>query len=257
MPPLIDLTGERFNKLLVLKRSDNIGRYTAWECQCDCGKIIITKGVNLKSGSTQSCGCFKIQNSKERFLNEALTHIGEKYGHLTILEVTEQRTIDRHILYKCQCDCEEGNIIYKPLKDLKSGHVQSCGCLISKGEDKIKTLLIQHNISFEKQKIFETCRFPNTNAFAKFDFYVNNQYIIEFDGKQHFKSYNSGWNTQEQLQKTQERDKFKNEWCKNNNIPLIRIPYTHLDNLCLEDLLLNTSAFLVKEENKERNNNDE
>ena len=34
---------------------------------------------------------------------------------------------------------------------------------------------------------------------------------------------------------------FKNIWCKKNNIPLIRIPYTKLNNLKLEDLLLDTS----------------
>jgi hypothetical protein len=31
---------------------------------------------------------------------------------------------------------------------------------------------------------------------------------------------------------------FKNQWCKENNIPLIRIPYTHFEDICLEDLLL-------------------
>jgi len=38
---------------------------------------------------------------------------------------------------------------------------------------------------------------------------------------------------------------IKNQWCKNNNIPLIRIPYTHLQNLCLEDLQLETSKFII------------
>lgn len=257
MPPLIDLTGKKFDKLLVLKRGPNKGRYTAWECQCDCGNIILVRGADLKNGHTKSCGCFKNEIIKEKFFKEAQSHINEKYGHLTILDVTDHRTPDRHILYKCQCDCDEKNIIYKPLKDLKSGHVQSCGCLISKGEDKIKTLLTQHNISFKQQKSFETCRFPNTNALAKFDFFVDNKYIIEFDGKQHFIAYESGWSTKDILRKTQKHDKFKNQWCQKNNIPIIRIPYTYLDNLCLEDLLLNTSTFLVKEENKERNNDNE
>ena len=43
----------------------------------------------------------------------------------------------------------------------------------------------------------------------------------------------------------QERDTYKNQWCKENNIPLIRIPYTHLNDLCLEDLLLETSKFII------------
>ena len=42
-------------------------------------------------------------------------------------------------------------------------------------------------------------------------------------------------------------DTYKNRWCKDNNIPIIRIPYTHLDNLELSDLLLETSPFKLEE----------
>lgn len=47
--------------------------------------------------------------------------------------------------------------------------------------------------------------------------------------------------------KVQEHDIFKNNWCKENNIPIIRIPYTHLKDLCIEDLLLETSNFVLAE----------
>lgn len=43
----------------------------------------------------------------------------------------------------------------------------------------------------------------------------------------------------------QEHDKLKNQWCKENNIPLIRIPYTRYNDLCIEDLLLETSNFII------------
>lgn len=69
--------------------------------------------------------------------------------------------------------------------------------------------------------------------------------MIEFDGKQHCVS-NGQFFTEEKVQQIQYRDKLKNQWCKNNNIPLIRIPYTHLKSLKLEDLLLETSNFIVK-----------
>ena len=60
-----------------------------------------------------------------------------------------------------------------------------------------------------------------------------------------YKDYNTTWNNKENFLKTQERDALKNQWCKDNNIPLIRIPYTHLQNLCLEDLQLETSKFII------------
>ena len=84
------------------------------------------------------------------------------------------------------------------------------------------------------EKTFETCINPKTKRLLRFDFYVNNQYLIEFDGIQHF-IQSKNW---EPLEDTQYRDNIKNQWCKENNIPLIRIPYTKLNTLTIDDLLL-------------------
>lgn len=96
----------------------------------------------------------------------------------------------------------------------------------SKGEAQIAKILKENNIQFEQQKTFQDCRFPDINALARFDFYVNNKYIIEYDGLQHFIATEQGWNTSENLLKVQKHDEFKNNWCKQHNIPIIRIPYT-------------------------------
>ena len=32
------------------------------------------------------------------------------------------------------------------------------------------------------------------------------------------------------------RDNYKNQWCKENNIPLIRIPYTDYDKINAENM---------------------
>ena len=72
---------------------------------------------------------------------------------------------------------------------------------------------------------------------SKNDFYIDNKYLLEFDGIQHFFA-NHGWNSEDHLSKVQERDAIKNQWCKNNNIPLIRINYKQLKELKIEDLLL-------------------
>ena len=84
----------------------------------------------------------------------------------------------------------------------------------------------------------------NAHGNARFDFYVNNSYLIEYDGTTHYVPI-GGWNNEKSVQNQQERDAIKNQWCKENNIPLIRIPYTHLKDLCIEDLLLETSQFIV------------
>ena len=126
-----------------------------------------------------------------------------------------------------------------------AGKVSSCGCLgRSLGEEKIKQILDKNNIKYQTEISFEGCCNTKTNKPLRFDFYINNQYLIEFDGEQHYK-ITSGWNNLDNFEKVQFRDQIKNQWCKENNIPLIRIPYTHFKDLCIEDLLLETTHFLV------------
>ena len=58
---VIDLTGQRFGKLVVNRKTNNPypgNRHTYWLCDCDCGKTnILIDGENLKAGHTKSCGC--------------------------------------------------------------------------------------------------------------------------------------------------------------------------------------------------------
>lgn len=59
--PIIDLTGKRFGKLVVLHQSEfqAKGKPQRWVCQCDCGNIIEVGSANLRRGATTSCGCTK------------------------------------------------------------------------------------------------------------------------------------------------------------------------------------------------------
>lgn len=52
----LDLTGQRFGQLTVLKPAENIGSMTAWLCRCDCGKELAVMTAHLRSGQ-MSCGC--------------------------------------------------------------------------------------------------------------------------------------------------------------------------------------------------------
>ena len=238
-----DITGQRFGRLLVLGYDRTEGKgHTYWKCKCDCGVEKSIRKDGLISGAVISCGCF-IKEQTSKLFTKDLT--GQLFGNLTVIERVGS---DNHnnALWLCQCKCGVKKII--PGQSLIKGQSKSCGCIKSQGEYKIKQLLLQYNIPFTTEKTFSTCIFNDTSHKAKFDFYINNQYLIEYDGEQHFKS-GSGWNTKEKLEKTRQHDKIKNEWCKENNIPLIRIPYYHLDNLVIDDLQLKTSKFLYVGEN--------
>ena len=126
--------------------------------------------------------------------------------------------------------------------NLRQGFSQSCGCTHSKNEENIIKLLTKNNISFEYQKRFDDLKIK------EFDFYINNNYIIEFDGQQHFFFTGYGWNTKDYYERTHKSDLIKNKYCFDNNIPLIRIPY--YANYTLEDLKLETTRFLLTPENE-------
>lgn len=59
----IDITGQRFGRLIVLKRNERKGHNTFWECICDCGNETIVSRPELRTGDTKSCGCFRIETA--------------------------------------------------------------------------------------------------------------------------------------------------------------------------------------------------
>jgi hypothetical protein len=56
---LIDLTGEKFGLLTVLRKYGHSGKEITWLCKCECGKESVVIGRDLRSGNTQSCGCLQ------------------------------------------------------------------------------------------------------------------------------------------------------------------------------------------------------
>jgi len=106
-------------------------------------------------------------------------------------------------------------------------HVMGCGCracskTISNGEKKIISLLTKNKIIFETQKTIEGCF---SKMVLRFDFYLPEKKIyIEYDGIQHFKPVNYFGGTKS-FNKIKESDKIKNDYCKENKIKLLRIPY--------------------------------
>lgn len=68
-----DLTGMNFGFLTVIKRVENIGSRTAYLCRCQCGKEKVIAALNLTTGKTISCGCYKDKRCGEKFRTHGLT----------------------------------------------------------------------------------------------------------------------------------------------------------------------------------------
>lgn len=233
-----NLVGQKFNRLLVLEKTDmRVDEKVIWKCQCDCGNIAYVSTKHLQSGEVKSCGCLRIENQKKFGQLNSKNLIGKRFGKLIVLEDCKNTSNSSGRLWKCQCDC--GSICYKRTANLTSGATTSCGCLKSKGEEKVSHILIVNNINFTREKTFEDCISPFSKEKMRFDFYLPDyNLLIEYDGEQHY-GYrdDNGWNNKENYEKTLLRDKVKNEWAKNHNYDLIRIPYTKYVTLELKDII--------------------
>jgi len=107
-------------------------------------------------------------------------------------------------------------------------------CKSSYGVRKIIKYLTENNIDFVREYEFDECK--NIKKLP-FDFYLPNlNACIEFDGDHHDRVLYH-WGGEIQFNEVQKRDGIKNNFCKNNNIPLLRIKDKHKDNI--EEILNN------------------
>lgn len=238
-----DITNQRFGRLVALyPTEERQGGKIIWLCKCDCGNEVKVPIDRLTGKNTQSCGCLSKEKTSERF---CIDLTGQTFGKLTVIKRDNTKNYKR-VHWLCKCSCGNSELESVDGYYLRSGEKTQCSKCVpkSKGEEQIKNILIKNNISFTQEKSFDDCRFPKTNRLAHFDFYIDNKYLIEFDGRQHIQN-TSKWNNEWNLEYVQEHDQIKNNYCKEHNIPLIRIPYSKINYIKLEDLLLETSKYKI------------
>ena len=112
-----------------------------------------------------------------------------------------------------------------------------CGKKESKGEKLVNQYLIELGYDVSKQKRFPGCFGFKGQKYCdllKFDAHIfkndDKEICVEFDGVQHYKPI-PFFGGQDALESLQERDKIKTDYCLNNNIELIRIPYWEIKNI--------------------------
>lgn len=108
-------------------------------------------------------------------------------------------------------------------------------CNISRGERDIILFLNNNNVAYIREWTEHNCK---NEATLRFDFYLPNfNTLIEYDGLQHYKPIKQ-FGGMKEFEKTQKRDKIKNEWAIENNYTMIRIPYYEDVNEVLSKALL-------------------
>ena len=171
--------------------------------------------------------------NKEEFDREFNAKYRLKYTLLSEFVDTKTKVTIRHNL----CGYED-----KIMPEILLKKKHKCNCSKqSKGEYLIEHFLINNNINYITQYSFKDLRYKKR---LKFDFGIFNKrnnlkLLIEFDGDFHNK------NIYGDLEKQRKRDKIKDEYCKENGIPLERIEYRKINELddVLSELCIKYNLF--------------
>jgi hypothetical protein len=96
----IDITGKRFGRITVLSFSRKTEkRQSMWLCLCDCGEKKEISGNRLRSGKTQSCGCYRTEKQASRSKTHGLSYTDEYRIYKGILNRCYNRNVNAYPHY--------------------------------------------------------------------------------------------------------------------------------------------------------------
>lgn len=192
-----------------------------------CGNIWSSTAYDIYTGKSYCHKCslspyILTEDTIRNRLQENNPTIDYLYGYKGSLQ---------HATFKCQT-C--GYTWETTAFTVYTGKTGCPKCAFSKGQTKISKYLDDHNISYIPEYTFHDCK----NIYLlPFDFYLpDNNTCIEYDGEHHFQpiirsksmTYDDALRNFEKIKK---RDLIKDNYCKQNNIILLRISYTQFKNI--------------------------
>ncbi len=170
----------------------------------------------LNNSGCPICGIKKIGDKLRKTHEEYVSEVFSFNPNIEVLGIYANNNVK--ILHRCKIDDYKW---YATPSNILQG--QCCPkCNYSNGESAIANWLNKNNIAHKPQETFENCK---DKYVLRFDFYLPDYNIcIEYNGKQHYEpvDYFGGKDAFEYIVK---HDKIKEDYCKENNILLITIPY--------------------------------
>lgn len=139
------------------------------------------------------------------------------------LELISNNYIDSNLKLQFRCQC--GNLFENTFKDIRYKRHKVCtNCTPKRSSLEIKTneyLTLKHILNSQELPV----KYDNRCLIFDFKIKINNKVaFIECDGEQHYRPLKH-WGGEKRFNNQQKRDQIKNKYCKENNIPLLRIPY--------------------------------
>lgn len=176
----------------------------------------------MRSGC-KTCADIAQRKSHEQFVQEVYDRVLDDYIVLGHYEGVFEKVQMKHNI------C---GYIWDAIPHKFINHGRRCPkCNESKGEASIRRYLEYNEIDFGTQYRTNDC-FDEKPLPFDFIIYENGELsmLIEFDGIQHFEPVEKFGGLEAHLL-TKKHDNIKNEFCKSNDIKLVRIPYWEIDNI--------------------------
>jgi predicted RNA-binding Zn-ribbon protein involved in translation (DUF1610 family) len=177
----------------------------------------------------QGCKMCAIENQKKAITKSLEVYIEQCYNKFNTLYdfpniENEYKNGESNISIKCnRC----GNIFIRRAKAFLNQNSTCPDCNSSNGEIAVLGVLKKNKINYIHHYYFKDCVYKNK---LEFDFYLlDYNIVIEYQGKQHY--VDNGWKSGKEFKEQQIRDKIKREYCKNNGIKEIEIPYWDYDKI--------------------------
>ena len=212
----------KIQSLSKFKNASDKGKFKCLECDYEWEAVPSYLINRAKYGCPRCCG--KARVSEEEMIARV------KETNPRVEYISGYTFMGERATFKCKL-C--GNVWDTRIYSILTG----CGCPkcnMSHAEIRIEKYLKSANVNFEEQKVFEDCK--NIKVLP-FDFYLPDyRILVEAQGMQHYEpvEYFGG---EKRFKRIQKNDNIKKEYCKNNNIKLIEIPYTDFNRI--EEILDN------------------
>lgn len=206
--------------------------------ECQCGnefETTISNFIDRRKRFCSECGLKKIKEYHKLNYDDVKKHL-ESIGSAKLLSKTYENSYS-NLLFQCECgntfETTRGTFI-----NLNKRRCNFCSNAMSQGEISVLDFLNSKKLQF-KMEYSEDKMLSKLGFLLRIDFAIFKddkiKLAIEMDGKQHFEPVRFGGCSESQAVeshlRTIENDGIKNQYCKENNIPLLRIPYWEFNNI--------------------------
>lgn len=205
------------------------------ELLCECGTKFFTTYDSFKRNGKRVCDKCARANPHNKYTYEYVKNFIEIESE-SGCKLESKKYISGAKRLKIRCSC--GDIFYTPFtifRNYGKRKCDKCTNVMSKGERRIYEYLDDKGVKFLMEYVIDGLNGvsgkPLRFDFALYDSNNKFKFCCEFDGEFHYVEGYERTRDYGALERQQIHDQLKNDYCKQNNIPLLRIPYWEFDNI--------------------------